>query len=151
MDVLCGIDWAEGHHDVALVDDTGKLLARCRIDDDLDGYRLLLDLPAEHGDTAEAPIPVANRMLGQLHDCLQERERSLFDEAIAFPGKYRYGFTDGSSSGTAMTRPELTGRSSLTRMSRFPAQVSSRSHAQAGSYAAVGSWGMRFRPVSSSR
>ncbi|MGW0720361.1 transposase [Streptomyces sp. NPDC002778] len=37
------------------------------------------------------------------------------------------------------------------RMSRFPAQVSRRSHAQAGSYAAVGSWGMRFRPVSSSR
>lgn len=27
MDVFCGIDWAEGHHDVALVDDTGKLLA----------------------------------------------------------------------------------------------------------------------------
>lgn len=59
MDVFCGIDWAEGHHDVALVDGTGKLLAKCRIGDDLDGYRLLLGLLAEHGDTAEAPIPVA--------------------------------------------------------------------------------------------
>nr|WP_268768179.1 transposase [Streptomyces yangpuensis] len=59
MDVFCGIDWAEGHHDVALIDGIGKLLAKCRIGDDLDGYRLLLDLLAEHGDTPEAPIPVA--------------------------------------------------------------------------------------------
>lgn len=47
-----------GHHDVAITDDTGKLLAKCRIGDDLDGYRLLLDLLVEHGDTAETPIPV---------------------------------------------------------------------------------------------
>lgn len=53
--------------------------------------------------------------------------------------------------GSAMTRPELTGCSSLTRISRFPAQRSSRSQAQAGSYAAVGSWGTRLRPVSSRR
>ncbi|MBX9427498.1 transposase [Streptomyces lateritius] len=58
MDVS-GIDWAEGHHDVAIIADTGKLQAKCRINDDLDGYRLLLDLLAEHGDTAETPIPVA--------------------------------------------------------------------------------------------
>ena len=24
--VFCGIDWAEGHHDVALVDEDGKLV-----------------------------------------------------------------------------------------------------------------------------
>jgi transposase len=57
--VFCGIDWAEGHHDVALVDDTGQLLAKRRITDDAAGYRLLLDLLAEHGDTADQPIPVA--------------------------------------------------------------------------------------------
>lgn len=44
MDVFCGIDWTEGHHEGALVDDTGKLLAKCRINDDPDDYRLLLDL-----------------------------------------------------------------------------------------------------------
>lgn len=57
--VFCGIDWAEGHHDVALVDEAGSLLAKRRIGDDADGYRLLLDLLAEYGDTPEAPTPVA--------------------------------------------------------------------------------------------
>lgn len=59
MPVFCGIDWAENHHDVALVDDTGHLLAKRRITDDAAGYQLLLDLLAEHGDTADEPIPVA--------------------------------------------------------------------------------------------
>ncbi|MEV8396295.1 IS110 family transposase [Streptomyces sp. NPDC056650] len=59
MIVFCGIDWAESHHDVALVDDAGQLLAKRRITDDAAGYRLLLDLLAEHGDTADEPIPVA--------------------------------------------------------------------------------------------
>ncbi|MFD8217590.1 IS110 family transposase [Streptomyces sp. NPDC059697] len=53
------IDWAENHHDVALVDDTGHLLAKRRVTDDAAGYQLLLDLLAEHGDTAKEPIPVA--------------------------------------------------------------------------------------------
>lgn len=57
--IYCGIDWAERTHDVALVDDSGQLLAKRRITDDVTGYQLLLDLLAEHGDTAEEPIPVA--------------------------------------------------------------------------------------------
>jgi hypothetical protein len=32
--VFCGIDWAEDHHDVALVDAAGTALARLRISDD---------------------------------------------------------------------------------------------------------------------
>ncbi|GAA2120775.1 IS110-like element IS117 family transposase [Kitasatospora saccharophila] len=59
MEIFCGIDWAESHHDVALVDDSGRLLAKRRITDDAAGYRLLLDLLAEHGDRPEEPIPVA--------------------------------------------------------------------------------------------
>ncbi|MGW6796728.1 IS110 family transposase [Streptomyces chartreusis] len=59
MNVYCGIDWAERHHDVALVDDIGTQLAKRRITDDAAGYRVLLELLAEHGDTAEDPIPVA--------------------------------------------------------------------------------------------
>jgi hypothetical protein len=31
--IYCGIDWAEKTHDVALVDDTGQLLAKRRITD----------------------------------------------------------------------------------------------------------------------
>ncbi|MFI9367054.1 IS110 family transposase [Kitasatospora sp. NPDC053057] len=59
MTVFCGIDWAERHHDVALVDETGQLLAKRRISDDAAGYRILLDLLAEYGDTPQTPIPVA--------------------------------------------------------------------------------------------
>jgi transposase len=59
MDVYCGIDWAEDHHDIALADRDGKLLARRRISDDAAGLAQLLDLLAEHGDTPEDPVPVA--------------------------------------------------------------------------------------------
>ncbi|MFJ2575140.1 IS110 family transposase [Streptomyces halstedii] len=57
--VFCGIDWAEDHQDVALVDEAGILLAKRRISDDADGYRLLLDLLNEYGAPPEAPTPVA--------------------------------------------------------------------------------------------
>ncbi|RRR85792.1 IS110 family transposase [Streptomyces sp. RP5T] len=57
--IYCGIDWAEKTHDVALVDDTGAVVAKRHITDDATGYKLLLELLAEHGDTEEAPIPVA--------------------------------------------------------------------------------------------
>ena len=59
MEVFCGIDWAESHHDVAVVDAEGRLLARRRIRDDAAGYQQLLQLLAEAGDTATDPIPVA--------------------------------------------------------------------------------------------
>lgn len=57
--IYCGIDWAEKTHDVALVDDTGQLLAKRHITDDAAYYKILLDLLAEYGDTEETPIPVA--------------------------------------------------------------------------------------------
>jgi transposase len=59
MTVFCGIDWAENHHDIALVDVEGKQVARRRIEDTAEGLRALLELLAEHGDTVESPVPVA--------------------------------------------------------------------------------------------
>lgn len=59
MTVWCGIDWADRHHDVALVDDDGKLVARRRIDDSAAGFRQLLELLATFGATPESPIPIA--------------------------------------------------------------------------------------------
>src|SRR6188472_819908 len=47
--ITCGIDWAETHHDVALVDGAGKLVAKRRITDDAEGYRRLLELLVEAG------------------------------------------------------------------------------------------------------
>jgi transposase len=59
LTVFCGIDWAERHHGVALVDEAGTLLAKARITDDAAGYHKLLALLAEHGDSPDDPIPVA--------------------------------------------------------------------------------------------
>ncbi len=59
MHLFWGIDWAEEHHDVALVDDTGALRARAKVPNDANGLRTLLALLADCGDSAEQPIPVA--------------------------------------------------------------------------------------------
>ncbi|WP_327425394.1 IS110 family transposase [Streptomyces sp. NBC_01707] len=59
MKITCGIDWAENHHDVALVDEAGQLVAKRHINDDAEGYRQLLGLLADAGDTPQNPIPVA--------------------------------------------------------------------------------------------
>jgi hypothetical protein len=57
--VTCGIDWAEAHHDVALVNAEGKVLARSRIGADVGGFSALLELIAEHGGGAdETPIAI---------------------------------------------------------------------------------------------
>src|SRR3954453_9881265 len=58
MAVFCGIDWAEGHHDIALVDDDGRLVAKRRINENLDGVAELTAMLVAAGDSAEAPIPV---------------------------------------------------------------------------------------------
>jgi transposase len=59
MRIWCGIDWAERHHDIALVDDEGKLVAKRRITDDAAGFRTLLALLADHGAGPEQPVPIA--------------------------------------------------------------------------------------------
>ena len=76
MDVFCGIDWAEDHHDIALADRDGGLLARARIGDDAAGLARLLELLAEHGDSAENPVPVAiETPRGLLVACLRASRR----------------------------------------------------------------------------
>ena len=59
MNVYCGIDWAEGHHDIALVDAEGKLLASRRIGDDLAGLNKLCTILTEHSHPDQTPVPVA--------------------------------------------------------------------------------------------
>ncbi|TDC89376.1 hypothetical protein E1285_16575 [Actinomadura sp. 7K507] len=51
LKVTCGIDWAERHHDVALVDSHGKLVARRRINDGVPGCQALVDLPTSCAST----------------------------------------------------------------------------------------------------
>jgi len=57
--VYCGIDWAEGHHDIALVGDHGKLIAKRRINESVDGVAELTGMLAAAGDNEHDPIPVA--------------------------------------------------------------------------------------------
>jgi hypothetical protein len=57
--VYCGIDWAEKHHDIALVDADGQLVAKQRIKETVEGFAELVAMLVEAGDNAEDPIPVA--------------------------------------------------------------------------------------------
>jgi transposase len=90
MDVYCGIDWAEDHHDIALVDQAGQLLARRRISDDAAGLAQLLDLLAGHGDTAEDPVPVAiETPRGLLVACLRATGRQVYPINPMAVARYR--------------------------------------------------------------
>jgi transposase len=57
--MFCGIDWADDHHDVAIVDAEGTVVARRRIADNAIGFAELLAVLAEHGDSEPQLIPVA--------------------------------------------------------------------------------------------
>jgi transposase len=77
--VFCGIDWAEAHHDVALVDDEETLIAKRRISDDTAGFAALLALLADAGDSADDPIPVAiETSRGLLVACLRATGRRVY-------------------------------------------------------------------------
>jgi transposase len=90
MDVYCGIDWAEDHHDIAVADRNGRLLARRRISDDAAGLAQLPGLLAEHGDTPEDPIPVAiETPRGLLVACLRATGRPVYPINPMSAARYR--------------------------------------------------------------
>ena len=90
MDVFCGIDWAEDHHDIALTDRDGQLLARRRINDDAAGLAALLSLLAGHGDSAADPVPVAiETPRGLLVACLRATGRSVYPINPMAVARYR--------------------------------------------------------------
>jgi len=59
LEIFCGIDWSESHHDVALVDQAGTVVARRRISDDLTGFTDLTALLAEHVGAEFVSVDVA--------------------------------------------------------------------------------------------
>ena len=72
--LTCGIDWAEAHHDVALVDENGTVVAKKRVSADLSGFTELLELIAEHGgDPSGTPVAI-------------ETDKNLFVVALAAAG-----------------------------------------------------------------
>ena len=46
--ITCGIDWAEGHHDIAIINARGEVLERRRIDTGVSGFAELEELFAVH-------------------------------------------------------------------------------------------------------
>jgi transposase len=90
MDVFCGIDWAEDHHDIALADRDGRLLARRRVSDDAAGLASLLALLAEHGDSPGDPVPVAiETPRGLLVACLRATGRKVYPINPMAVARYR--------------------------------------------------------------
>ena len=79
MGLYCGIDWASDHHDVAVIDDDGCVVARGRVGNDAAGFAQLLTLLAEAGDCAKDPIPVAI-----------ETDRGLWVAALRETGRVIY-------------------------------------------------------------
>jgi predicted NBD/HSP70 family sugar kinase len=59
MKLFCGIDWAEAHHDVAIIDGDGQLVAKKRITDDPAGFAELIEALTTAGESDDEPIPVA--------------------------------------------------------------------------------------------
>jgi len=90
LNVFCGIDWAEDHHDIALVDRDGGLVARLRVSDDAAGLARLLDLLAEKGDSAGDPVPVAiETPRGLLVACLRAAGRKVYPVNPMATARYR--------------------------------------------------------------
>lgn len=87
MGLFCGIDWAEKHHDVAVVDEAGKVVSRLRVSNDAAGFTALLTQLAEAGDTPEDPIPVAI-----------ETDRGLWVAALRVTGRTIYPINPLSAS-----------------------------------------------------
>jgi transposase len=77
--LFCGIDWAESHHDVAVVDGAGTVVVRGRVSNDAAGFTRLLAMLAEAGDTGEDPVPVAI-----------ETDRGLWVAALRATGRVIY-------------------------------------------------------------
>jgi transposase len=50
--IYLGIDWAEAHHDLCLLSDTGAVLARGRVSDGVEGVARLHEMVAEHASDA---------------------------------------------------------------------------------------------------
>ncbi len=79
LTIFCGIDWAEDHHDIAIIDEAGTQLAKRRIGDDAAGYATLLGLLAEYGETGEHLAPVAIETgRGLLVACLAAGGRDVY-------------------------------------------------------------------------
>lgn len=96
--MFCGIDWSERHHDVAVVDQDGNLIAKRRISDDATGFAELLTMLAEIGDHDQDPVPVAiETPRGLLVAALRSTERLVYAINPMAMARYRERWTPARS------------------------------------------------------
>ena len=74
MNCYCGIDWAEGHHDVAIVGSDGSLVAKKRIGDDPGGFTAFTGMLADAGGAGGA-LQIADVVDVDLNDRWRRRNR----------------------------------------------------------------------------
>jgi hypothetical protein len=48
--IFVGIDWSEAHHDVCVLDEQGRVLAKGKVSDDVSGVGRLHAMAAEHAE-----------------------------------------------------------------------------------------------------
>ncbi|MFF4694285.1 IS110 family transposase [Streptomyces chattanoogensis] len=88
--MTCGIDWAEDHHDIAVVDSDARLLGKLRISDDAAGFQDLLQLLAQHGDSPDNPVRIAiETSRGLLAACLRASGRHVYAVNPMAVARYR--------------------------------------------------------------
>lgn len=98
MQVTCGIDWAQDHHDIALVAADGAVIAQRRVGNDAAGFAELLAMLAEH-DSPDGHdedqgggelVPVAiETARGLLVACLQATGRDVYAINPLAAARYR--------------------------------------------------------------
>ena len=54
--IFVGVDWAEAHHDICILNEAGEILAKKRIPDTLAGVRALHELLGEHVEEPEVVV-----------------------------------------------------------------------------------------------
>lgn len=103
MRLFCGIDWATHHHDVAVIDDDGRVVARGRVANDSAGFAALLTLLAEAGDNAADPIPIGSQTNhGLWVAALRETGRTIYPINPLAASRYgaRYAVSGAKSDAT---------------------------------------------------
>ena len=68
--IFVGIDWAEAHHDVCVLDGEGQVLATCRVPEAIEGIARLHAVLAEHTEEAEDVVVGIETDHGLLVDAL---------------------------------------------------------------------------------
>ena len=97
--IFVGVDWAEAHHDICVLDEAGDVLARKRIPDTLLGVRALHELLAEHAAEPDEVLVGIEKDRGLLVTALLSAHYRVFAINPMSAARYRERHvTSGSKS-----------------------------------------------------